>query len=200
MAGCRFGTTPWPTEPSRQGEIVGPIWEHRSLVPPSELPSGTEVPIRSVRHELGVVMTPDCDLIWDFESRFADDAARAAFTPENPEAEKKAAAVPHVLLCEVYDEADIFDHVRESRLRRAGQGNRDRPGTAARPARGTGRGCRKYNLDFREPLPCAASLYICRRMPFSGEVNQNSLRSARVYLHNLIHRFSLLSRVGVPAD
>jgi hypothetical protein len=95
---------------------LGSLWEHRPLLPPTEAEENVQIRVKSLRHELMVVMSPDCDLIWDFRARFSDEPAREAFEPEADHVEMKAAAMPHVLLCEAYDAVEVKARVSESRL------------------------------------------------------------------------------------
>lgn len=196
-----FRYEPCPAAGSlRQGELIGPLWEHRSLLPPTELDEGHEVPTASVRHELAVVMTPDCDLLWDFAARFKSEDAQTALDPEDPAIETAAVAVPHVLLCEAYAEEDARGRVAESRLWKLLQQNRDERyhHYAESEVGDTGERIADVYIDFKKILAVPTTqLYAGVR---SGEVARRA-RVPPVYRHDLIHRFyGYLSRVAVPAD
>jgi hypothetical protein len=183
----------------RQGELLGPIWEHRSLAPPVEVQAGEEARIRAVRHELTVVMTADCDLLWDFNARFPTEEAKDALTLVNSDHEDSAIAVPHVLVCEAYAEVDARTRVRESRLFKLIQQNRDERyhHFSEAPITGTEEVLPDVYIDFKKSLAVpTAQLYEGIRV---GGV----LRKATVppvYRHDLMQRFyAYLSRVAVPA-
>lgn len=185
--------------PGRQAEVIGPIWEHRSLAAPIEIEAGAEIPTRAVRHDLAVVMTPDCDLLWDFEARFETDDARAGYSPESPSIDGLAVAVPHVLLCEAYAYDDARTRVKESRLFKLIEVNRDERYHHF-PTALIGEGGQSLNdlyLDFKKPLAVPTSqLYDGVRL---GGVSRVAWIPP-VWRHDLIHRFyGFMSRVATPA-
>ena len=87
--GFRYEASP-AVGPVKQGEILGPIWEHRPGIPPTEHPADLEVSITSFLHALVIVMTPDCDLVWDFNERFPDDDSKNALTPQAADADSNS--------------------------------------------------------------------------------------------------------------
>ena len=88
----------------RQGELIGPVWEHVAVYPPSEIRAGTAVGVRSIVHSLAIVLSPDCDLLWDYEVRFDSDSDPG---DAHADAEDHPSAVTHVLLCELFGYDDI---------------------------------------------------------------------------------------------
>jgi hypothetical protein len=199
----------WETPPKagslRQCEILGSLWEHRPLLPPTEAAENLQIRVKSLRHELMVVMSPDCDLIWDFRARFVDDPAREALEPEADDVDTKAAAMPHVLLCEAYDAAEVKARVSESRLWKNIQQNRDEryhhfdPAPIADPRTGDAAGeVGDVFFDFKKPLAIATTFV------YEGLRGGQLKRLARVpppYRYDLMQRFySFQSRVAVPPD
>lgn len=56
----------------RQGEILRDVYEHVPNFPAAKSKEGEEFPVNSIHHPLLIVMSPDCDLVWDFKGRFPD--------------------------------------------------------------------------------------------------------------------------------
>ncbi|HEV8573566.1 MAG TPA: hypothetical protein VGR43_02555 [Dehalococcoidia bacterium] len=147
-------------------------------------------------------MTPDCDLIWDFAARFPTPEVREAYGPEDPNIEIQTVAVPHVLLCEAYVEADARGRVQESKLWKLLQQNRDEryhhfPSALIGEEEGATRFEDVY-VDFKKLLAIPTT------QMYEGIKSGALLRIAwipPVYRHDLIQRFySYLARVAVPAD
>jgi hypothetical protein len=164
-----------------------------------EVQSGEETRIRPVRHELTVVMTADCDLLWDFNARFPTDESKEALGPEAPDHENSPVAVPHVLVCEAYAEGDARGRVRESRLFKLMQQNRDERyhHFPTAPIADTAEVLADVYMDFKKSLAIPTTqLYEGIRV---GDV-QRKATVPPVYRHDLMHRFyGYLSRVAVPA-
>jgi hypothetical protein len=186
--------------PLRQGELLGPLWEHRPLVPPIEVEDGTNVQVFSVHHRLMVVMTPDCDLIWDFQARFETEEARAALEPESDALDTAVAGLPHVLLCDSYPRADIKERL-DSKLFKLASSNRDERYhyfAEAEIGEGSGERWEEVYLDFKKPLALPT------RQLYEGIKSKAVRRIAwipLVYRHDLIHRFfGFQSRIATPAD
>ncbi|HSC20546.1 MAG TPA: hypothetical protein VLC07_02355 [Solirubrobacterales bacterium] len=181
----------------RQGEILGPIWDHRALVPPTELPKGQQVAIASSPHPLRVVLSPDCDLLWDFEARFElPDPDRNG--DEEP-FEQNPDAVTQVLLCDLFSHAQMrarFKGMREQ-WRRVDQNQDERYHRLdAAPVAESDLSLQRLYLDFKKvtSVPTAA-LY---EGILLGDVKRVAL-IPDVWIHDLIHRFyGFLSRVAVP--
>jgi hypothetical protein len=89
----------------RQGEILGKVWEHQVIAPATELISDAPN-ILSRAHELVVVVTPDCDVLWDYEIRFPDESSRASLT-EAAGVEQHVKYLAHVMVCDVFTEAEL---------------------------------------------------------------------------------------------
>lgn len=183
----------------RQGELLGEIWEYRPEHPPIALPQDTSIQYRAVHHPLMMVMNPDCDLEWDFRSRFPDESAQSTYTPA-PEASKPNILISHVLLCDVYEKGNIIDRVSPGRdIWKRIEQNQDERYHHFRPApigdSSTNELLDLY-LDFKKVfgLP-TESLYEGLR---ANAVKRIALVPP-TYIHDLTHRFyGFLSRVGLP--
>lgn len=90
-----------PTDgPLRQCELLGDVWEHRPLRPASE-DEGGDFPTRSIHHGMAAVMTPDCDLEWDYPERFPETAG------DEPLDESNRSIVPWTILCDAFPRGEI---------------------------------------------------------------------------------------------
>jgi hypothetical protein len=182
----------------RQGEILGPIWEHRAEYPPRPIPWRQSVRVRSIVRDMVVVLTPDCDLEWDYEMRFVTfqaDVKTEGSVEDNPQ------AVSQVLVCQLHDrdqirprfkgEGDLWSRIKEN------QDERYRRFPAAE-VEGTEDPAYLHELflDFKK-----ATSMPCERM-YDGVLGGDVERIALVppyYIHDLIHRFyGFLSRVALP--
>ena len=85
-----------------QGEILADVWEHRSLLPPTELQERDALPYEAVYHDAVVVLNPWCDLYYDFEAR--QDAASEGNADSDVPNDKE---VPYVFLCDAFEEKKI---------------------------------------------------------------------------------------------
>jgi hypothetical protein len=107
----------------RQGEVIGPLWEHRAVYPPSAMLGGTYVGVESIPHPLVVALSPDCDLLQDYDIRF--DADPDSVRPDL-DMDQHPAVVTHVLLCDLFSYDEIrprFEGLAE--VWRRLQGNQD---------------------------------------------------------------------------
>ncbi len=185
--------------PLQQGELLGRVWEHRAILPPVEQPDGMSFEYESTRHDVMLVMSPDCDLHWDFGKRFPSTEQAQSYDPA-VDIEGQSKHMPHVLLCDAHNEDQIMvahdmstkqlNNIRTNRdaryhhLPEAGIGG---PLSGKMP---------ELFLDFKKPLTLPTSLlyegfrlYRVRRF---GVVPP-------VYLQHLVQRFyGFLSRVALP--
>jgi len=181
----------------RQGEILGPLWEHRPLTPPTKLEPGAEVPVQPVEHAVMVVLTPDCDLLWDFNARFVDEEARVALGPESEAIATANAAVPHVLLCDAYDGVVVRSRFDAKLFKLASQNRDERYHYFPEAAVGdSGETLPEMFLDFKKPLAIPTNL-LYEGLRIGGVRRLGWL--PLVYRHDLIHRFfSFQSRIATP--
>lgn len=98
----------------RQGEILEGIWENVVQEPPIAPPEVPDYHVRAVERARIIVISPDCDLLWDFEVRFVDEAARRDFV-QSPEVVGHAKEVSHTLLLEVVERDAIRPRIAPGR-------------------------------------------------------------------------------------
>src|SRR5690242_13360076 len=92
-----------PTEGAlRQGEVLGPLWDHRASYPPIPLGRGRRVAVRSTLHDLRIVLSPDCDLLWDYEARFDLPESES-----DPGIDLHPSSVNQVLVCDLQSRAEM---------------------------------------------------------------------------------------------
>lgn len=184
--------------PVRQGEILGPLWEHRAEYPPRKIPWGQSVRVRSVMRDLVVVLTPDCDLEWDYDMRFLElgGSDRGGNDPES-----HPQAVSQVLVCQLYDreqirprfkgEGDLWSRITENQDERYHRFPSAAIENALHPMY-----LHELFLDFKK-----ATAVACDTL-YQGVLGGDVERIAVVppyYVHDLIHRFyGFLSRIALP--
>ncbi len=146
-----------------------------------------------------VVMSPDCDLEWDYFLRFPKPEHAAGYQPA-PGIESQSKYLPHVLLCDAHPDEEllampgmnkgIWRNVisnQDQRYHHLPSGPVGNPHVSPLP---------DLVLDFKKPLTIPTSmlyegvrLFRVRRL---GVVPP-------IYLHDLIQRFyGFLSRVALP--
>jgi hypothetical protein len=189
----------------KQGEILADIWVHRPLVAAVEIPPGHSVEIEPTRHPLVIVMTAECDLEWDYKTRFGEETIEgetgaivvlkggANVDINHPN------LVHSVLMCEVYRDEEIRARVPGSDIwKRIGRNQDERyhhfeQGPIGDPPMDS---LPDVYLDFKKLLALPPQTLYDSLGP--GRVRRIAVVPA-VYLHDLMHRFyGFLSRVGVP--
>ena len=176
----------------RQGEILGELWTHRALTV-----GHTDAPeIRSFRHALAVVLTADCDLLQDFNVRFAEQEQPADPVPKDQN-EDHPAIVPFTILCELFMDQQVRGRggLNRDLWRRVVQNQDERYHAVPMPGTPDGGDQTRAILDFKKALAVPTEAI------YSGILAREVRRVALippVYIHDLIHRFyGFLSRVGV---
>jgi hypothetical protein len=88
----------------RQGEILADVYEYRLVESSGGAPGAPELPAEfdPILHAFTIVMTPDCDLLTDFNRRLEGDLAHNAI-------------LHHVLLCDIFKEDEIRSRVAPGR-------------------------------------------------------------------------------------
>jgi hypothetical protein len=179
------------TGPVRQGEVLGPIVLHEALFPPRRIPKSADVLVGSTKIDLALVLSPDCDLTWDYDARFNDFERR----------DDAAQAVESVLMCQLHSRAEIRGRFQEQGdLWRRVEGNHDRryhhiPGAAIAES---GAYLHSLYLDFKKVISVPSDrLY---DGVLAGDIERIALLP-EYYVHHLIHRFyGFLSRVALPDE
>lgn len=178
-----------------QGEILSPVWEYQSSFPSTKLPSGVDVDFVPIEYPRLIVMTANCDLLWDYN-------ARKESNNEDPK------IMPHILLCRLYEESEIRGNpqinsrIHTSIWRRIKNNQEERYYhlNAASIRNSPENSLPDLYLDFKK------SLSLPTHNVYSGLENPDtSSRINRVavvpstHIYDLIHRFyGFLSRIGTP--
>ena len=182
----------------RQGELLANVWVHSVSYPSVALADGERAPIDSVVHAYLFVMSPDCDLDWDFKSRTemsaTTDLAGNGIIPPHK-------TMFHVLVCDAYE----GEHIRgpeglvnsSQQWRRVIENQELRfhyfpSAVVANQGREVSALCVDFKRSFGLPVE---QLYAGIRMEGVNRV----ARVPPIFLQNLIQRYySFLSRVGIP--
>jgi hypothetical protein len=180
----------------RQGELIGPVWVHESEELPVLLQEGDAISSRPVEHRRLVILTNDCDLLWDFEARFEEGDPRFKLHPEAEELDSPD-IIPGVVLCELFEKDEIRELGMKADTWRQTQSN-----THVRYHRfpevpvAEGQALPPLIADFKRVTRVPPSrLYAGIR---SGHV-QRIARVPDIYTVHLMHRFaSYQSRVALP--
>lgn len=180
----------------RQGEILSDVWEHQTDNPPVELPEGSAVGLHSDLHPRLMVMTAECDLVWDYQARLE---LRKQGEP-GQSARDHPSLIPHILLCDLYEEPEIrarptINSAIWTRIRQ----NQDERYHHLQPAPIEAipeSGLPDLYLDFKKTLTLPTHrLYEALE---SSQIRRSAVLPP-VFLQSLMQRFySFLGRVGVP--
>jgi hypothetical protein len=185
--------------PLRQGEVIGPIWEHSVLYPPRELPWGQEVRVRSVVHDLAVVLSPDCDLDWDHQMRFVSFLSE----PEGKvlDARDHPNALSRVLISDLQSYDEIRPRFKGNQdLWKRLLVNQDERYHRLTAAPITSDADSIYLNDLYLDFKRATSLGMDELYDglYTGDIERIAMLPP-YHIHDLIHRFyGFLSRVAIP--
>ncbi len=192
------------TGPIRQGELIGPLWEHQPTSPPIELAAETPIDYISIRHNLLFVLSQDCDLLWDFQARFPDNAAQADYGPEAADFDAHPSCVSHVVMCDAFTEEQIRPRTGGSDIWKRIKGNQDKryhhldasEVNVPEPSPDVTDALPDLYLDFKKVVALPT------RQLYAGLSDLTVKRIAvapPIYLHDVIHRFAgYHSRVALP--
>ena len=176
--------------PLRQGEILKGIREVRfkEIDVPDEITSELiSVPIEVHIHPRAIVLSPDCDLHWDYHARQGGDSPGTKL-------------MSHVLLCDLEDEAALREaRVPSSKQRRMIKQNRDERYHYFRLSEtDSGSAIDEFYIDFKKMFALPTE-YIFHE--------SDTRRIGRIAVlrppwnQHLIDRFTyFLGRVGLPDD
>jgi hypothetical protein len=172
----------------RQGEIITKFWEYQAAAVGA--PEANEVSFQPIFHPILVVLSPDCDLEWDFEAR-----QRQREGESHPwEALSHPKVIPHIIACDGFEKSSVQTRsgMNSGITRQISKNSDERyhcfPEASPLP---------DMILDFKQAQGFPTHLvYESIRLG-------NTERSAKVpepYLYDLMHRFyGFLSRIGVPS-
>jgi hypothetical protein len=182
-----------PTDDAlRQGEILGPLWIHHPAYPPIPIAKKQPVAVVSSIVDLAVVLSPDCDLLRDYEMRF-DMECESSPGVEHPN------TVSEVLVCALRTHGQIrprFEGNRPGWTRVTGnQDERYHRLEAARVGQ-TDLYLHELFMDFKKVTSVrTGALY----EGIALEAVRPMALIPETYVHDLVQRYSsFLSRVALP--
>ena len=180
----------------KQGELLYNVWEHQVDHPAEKPLDGHQLTTIPVVHPLVMVMNAACDLEWDYNSRFDD---QPDYTPL-PEPINPQVLLPHIILCDVFEEANIRDRLTNRGFIKRAQEGRDIRYHFFRPAKiqGTDEELPQFYLDFKRVfgIPTTA-LYGAIG---SGSTGRQAILPD-IYAQHLIQRFYFFQgRIGLPDE
>ena len=175
----------------RQGEILRGVREFRlkggCLLDKLGADEQLAVPAEVAIHPVAIVLSPDCDLEWDYRAR-------------NEEANPSTKLMSHVLLCDLEDAAAIREErVRSSEIFKRVQQNQDERYHFLRAGNGgSGSSIQEYYIDFKRMFSLPTE-YIVHETE-SGRIKRLGILRPPWNQH-LTHRFIFfLGRVGLPDE
>ncbi len=183
----------------RQGEILGPIWEHRALHAATPLAEGASAEVGSIEHPLAVILSADCDLEQDHRERTTVGQLTAVAATEHV-VNRSRKVLRQVLLCELYREADLAQLLPlGGDIRRRVSNNQDERYHRLQPGQiqdDPVTEMTEFFLDFKSTFSChPTALYAGIQ---DGAIARVALVPP-VFIHDLIHRYySFASRIGIP--
>lgn len=186
--------------PLRQGEILGPVVQHRTVFPPRRIPVGSNVAVRSRLFDLVVVLSPDCDLTWDHEMRFLECWEAEETASADPDEHPRAAE--EILMCRMHSYGEIRPRFRNQRdvwsRVIANQDDRYHHLAGAEVSGDEGLYLHPLFIDFKKTVSMQThGLY---DGILAGDIERVALLPA-YFMHDLVHRFyGFLSRVALPDE
>ena len=180
--------------PLRQGEILSGVseltYDLDELI--QNIPSESSVKVRVKQHPLAIVLSPDCDLEWDYNAREGD---------ANPDTK----LISHVLMCDLEDESALrpvrgsspLNRIIKSDHRNMVRGNRDERYHYLPVSRtSSGSELQEFYIDFKR-LFAVQTDYLIRLSQTNRTERLGILKSP--WVQHLSHRFTFfLGRVGLP--
>ena len=175
----------------RQGEILEGVREIKFKLGclPGEIVTGEEttLPVQIQTHNRTIVLSPDCDLEWDYHAR-------------KDKNNNDTKLMSHVLLCDLEDEATMrAQRVPSSNIFRIVRQNRDERYHFLRAGKtGSGSKIPDYYIDFKRMFALPAE-YVTNESE-SGSIKRLGVLRPPWNQH-LSHRFTFfLGRVGLPDE
>lgn len=174
--------------PLRQGDILEGLIELRPDVSGSivEVVASEHPPVERVRHPWAIILSPDCDLEWDFEAR-------------RGHAQAETKQVSHILLCDLEDESQIRAvRVKGNEQFRWAKGNRDERYHYLPQSRITASQdeLAEYFIDFKRVFSLPTE-YLLSVLNIGLVTRHGYLRPP--WVQHLADRFTyFLGRVGLP--
>ena len=95
----------------RQGEIISDVYELQPQHPPIQMADESNVTVQPIYHPRLIVITADCDLLWDYEARIKIQKEQQSI---NIEMRMNPSILPHILLSELYEQGELRGRVTGS--------------------------------------------------------------------------------------
>ncbi len=180
--------------PLRQGEILSGVRELTFDLDelPEDISSEISLKVQVKQHPRTIVLSPDCDLEWDYTAR-------------NEDAKSDTKLISHVLLCDLEDENALRPVRGSSPLNRIissnhlnwVKGNRDeryhylRPGSVNSDA-----SSQEFYIDFKRLFAVQTDYLV--KLTEEGQIERLGILKPP-WVQHLSHRFTFfLGRVGLP--
>lgn len=190
-----FSYLPPPSDGSlRQGEILSGIIEHRAVICAQPLEE-RNVPVESIPHHLAVILSADCDLEQDFNTRFLRKSLADGSQSTSVD-ESDHHLFPYIAVCDLFPPSHVRGRFNHKELWKRVVQNQDE-----RYHHFVDQGCNIQSLsdvyiDFKKAF--ALPIMAVYRSIIDKQVQRVAL-VPEIYLHDLMHRYySFLSRIAVP--
>lgn len=179
----------------RHSEILSNVSERRINLAKLQTTDELAVDIRA--HPYSIILTPDCDLDWDFKTRYTPEG-----NPQNHEV-FNAKEVPTILLCEVVEAQTLKDrqgmNSKSWKIIRQNNNQRYHFISQVPPEFDLEeKGIPELGIDFKRyfTIPTAELYWQVK----SGDCKRHTWLGS-TYLEHLSHRFGdYMSRVALPHD
>lgn len=180
--------------PLRQGEILSGVSELTFDLDeiPDDISSANSLKVRVKQHPLTIVLSPDCDLEWDYKARKED---------ANPGTK----IISYVLLCDLEDENALRpvrgpsprNRIIKSDHRSLVRGNRDERYHYLPPSRtDSGHSFQEFYIDFKRLFAVQTDYLI--NLTDANQIERLGILKPP-WVQHLSHRFTFfLGRIGLP--
>ena len=173
----------------RQGQVLRNLYE---FVPTGLTTSDGTAEVTRVQHPMVVIMSPECDLVSDYEARIASPAANTGSPQSNGN------LLEHIQCCKLFEETDIRQpHRLNSAAWSFVKSNRHEryhmisPGVLGRPDDAS-----PFYLDFKRVLSVSTA-YLYQLVNAGGIELDRIIKPP--WIHQLIQRcYGFQARVCVP--
>ena len=176
--------------PLRQGEILQGVREitFKTESLPQNISHGMNIPIDVRLHPRTIVLSPDCDLEWDYQARKGG---------ANPNTK----LMSHILICDLEDDATLRETKRVSSRRefdRVKQNREERYHYLRSSTTDSGAQVGEFYIDFKRMF-ALPSEYVTYESE-SGRVARLGILKPP-WTQHLTHRFTFfLGRIGLPDE
>lgn len=174
----------------RQGEILQDVNEVTFKLEelPQEIVTGGNAKIEVKHHPRTIVLSPDCDLAWDYQARKCGSG-------------QDAKLMSHILLCDLEDSATLRETGRvknNGEFRRVSGNREERYHYLPTSYTDSGIQIDEYYIDFKRIFALPAE-YVIRESELGRITRLGILKPP--WAQHLTHRFTFfLGRIGLPDE